>query len=115
MPSAVRRPPRRCGLSCSTRPATQRHRRRSAPSPTASGLLTAYGAVRYTGVPAIGLVPFAVGPGRAAGFMAALSVLPGVRSVALDRVAHADATRIRTPRDPLLREQWALTRIHATQ
>jgi hypothetical protein len=80
-----------------------------------AGLLSAYGAVRYPGVPKIGLVPFAVGPGQAAGFMTALSALPGVRSVALDRVAHAEATHVRTPRDPLLRQQWALTKIHATR
>jgi len=78
-------------------------------------LLTAYGAVRYPGVPKIGLVPFAVAPGRVAPFMAALRAVPGVRSVELDRLAHASATKIRTPRDPYLRQQWALAKIHATQ
>lgn len=80
-----------------------------------ASLLSAYGAVRYRGVPAIGLVPFAVPAVRAAAFMATLRALPGVESVALDRIAHADSAKIRTPRDPLLRSQWALARIHATQ
>jgi subtilisin family serine protease len=47
--------------------------------------------------------------------MAALRALPGVRSVALDRIAHAAATRTRTPRDPLLSQQWGLAKIHASQ
>jgi len=80
-----------------------------------AGLLASYGAVRYPGVPQIGLVPFAVAAGRVAPFMAALRALPGVRSVALDRVAHAAATKVRVPRDPLLSRQWALAKIHATQ
>src|SRR5947209_3506518 len=79
-----------------------------------AALLSAYGAVRYPGVPQIGLVPFAVS-GPVAPFMAALRAVPGVRSVELDRVVHAAAVRVRTPRDPLLSRQWALTRIHATQ
>ncbi|MDQ1699298.1 MAG: hypothetical protein QOG34_1161 [Frankiaceae bacterium] len=80
-----------------------------------AGLLSAYGAVRYPGVPQIGLVPFAVPAGPVPPFVAALRALPGVRSVALDRVARAAVTKIRTPRDPYLSRQWALARIHATQ
>ncbi len=80
-----------------------------------STLLSEYGAVRYPGVPAIGLVPFAVPAHRVVAFMAALRELPGVASVALDRIAHAASIRVRTPRDPMLRQQWALTQIHATQ
>jgi subtilisin family serine protease len=78
-------------------------------------LLSAYGAVRYPGVPAIGLVPFAVPAGRVDAFMTALRVVPGVQSVALDRLAHAASIKLRTPRDPMLRQQWALTTTHATQ
>lgn len=78
-------------------------------------LLASYGAVRYPGVPKIGVVPFAVAAGRVTPFMAALRELPGVRSVALDRVARATATKIRTPKDPLLSRQWGLAKIHATQ
>ncbi|MBV9098744.1 MAG: S8 family serine peptidase [Frankiaceae bacterium] len=80
-----------------------------------ASLLSAYGAVRYPGVPKIGLVPFAVPTGPVAPFMAALRAVPGVRSVELDRVAHADAVRVRVPHDPYLSRQWALARIHATQ
>jgi len=80
-----------------------------------ASLLSAYGAVRYPGVPKIGLVPFAVPVGPVAPFVAALRAVPGVRSVELDRIAHADAVRVRVPRDPYLSRQWALTRIHATQ
>jgi hypothetical protein len=80
-----------------------------------TGLLSAYGAARYPGVPAIGLVPFSVAAGRVAPFMAALRSVPGVQAVSLDRIAHAAAIRTRTPRDPLLTRQWALTRMHATQ
>jgi serine protease len=80
-----------------------------------AALPAAYGAVRYPGVPAIGLVPFAVPSGRVAAFMAALREVPGVRSVAPDQIARAATLRTRTPRDPLLGQQWALARMHATQ
>lgn len=80
-----------------------------------AGLLSAYGAVRYPGVPAIGMIPFAVAAGRVAGFEAALRSVPGVTSVALDRLAQAASTRVRIPRDPLLSRQWALTKVHASQ
>lgn len=78
-----------------------------------SSLAAAYGAVRYPGVPQTGLVPFAVPTGNVGAFMSALRALPGVESVALDRVAHTDA--LRTPHDPLLPRQWALAKMHATQ
>ena len=81
--------------------------------PTA--LLSAYGAVRYPGVPKLGLVPFAVAAGRVGAFTMALRAIPGVRSVSLDRLAAATSTRIRVPRDPLLSRQWALTKVHASQ
>lgn len=87
-----------------------------APDTTVPPSLSAdYGATRYPGVPAIGLVPFAVPAGQVDAFSAALRAVPGVRAVEPDHVAHATALRLRQPHDPLLPRQWSLAKIHASQ
>ena len=69
----------------------------------------AFGARSYRGVPAIGLRAWSVRRPLAPAFAAALRRTRGVLAVQPDLTVQA----LRTPHDPLLTRQWALTRVHA--